>query len=102
MKPNYKDAVSNLVGQECGGVRAGPISEINIPVGVTPPTGKEIDAKLVELISEWEANQYQRDRQYPDLGEQLDLLFHDMTAGKGTKSGEWYKAIAKVKSDNPK
>ena len=30
------------------------------------------------------------------------MLFHDMTAGKGTKDGEWYKAIAKVKADNPK
>ena len=30
------------------------------------------------------------------------MLFHDMTAGKGTKDGEWYKAVAKVKSDNPK
>ena len=54
------------------------------------------------MISDWDANQYQRDRQYPQLGEQLDLLFHDMTSGKGTKSGEWYKAIAKVKADNPK
>ena len=53
-------------------------------------------------MEEWTANQYQRDRQYPELGEQLDLLFHDMTAGKGSKTGEWYKAIAKVKADNPK
>ena len=35
-------------------------------------------------------------------GEQLDMFFHDMTTGKGTKDGEWYKAVAKVKSDNPK
>ena len=43
-----------------------------------------------------------RQREYPSIGEQLDLLFHDMTAGKGTKDGEWYKAVAKVKTDNPK
>ena len=54
------------------------------------------------LKGEWEAYQYGRDRQYPELGEQLDMLFHDMTAGKGTKSGEWYKAVAKVKTVNPK
>ena len=65
-------------------------------------TDEEYDAEVIRLQAEWTANQYQRDRQYPDLGEQLDLLFHDMTAGKGTKSGEWYKAIAKVKADNPK
>jgi hypothetical protein len=49
-------------------------------------------------------NGYIRDRQesYPALPEQFDLLFHDMTAGKGDKTGEWYKAVKKVKDDNPK
>ena len=61
-----------------------------------------ITTELTRLQAEYDALQYQRDRQYPELGEQLDMLFHDMTAGKGTKSGEWYKAIAKVKTDNPK
>ena len=66
------------------------------------PTDAEIETERLRLEAEYDANQYQRDRQYPELGEQLDMLFHDMTAGKGTKSGEWYKAIAKVKADNPK
>lgn len=39
---------------------------------------------------------------YPQLAEQLDMLFRDMTAGKGDKTGDWYTAIAKVKTDNPK
>ena len=49
-------------------------------------------------------NGYKRSRQesYPAIPEQLDLLFHDMTAGKGDKTGEWYKAVNKVKTDNPK
>jgi hypothetical protein len=49
-------------------------------------------------------NGYARDRQqsYPVLAEQLDMLFHDMTAGKGDKTGDWYKALKKVKDDNPK
>ena len=49
-------------------------------------------------------NGYVRDRQesYPALGEQLDMLYHDMTAGKGDKTGDWYKAVKKVKDDNPK
>ena len=48
--------------------------------------------------------QYQRDREisYPTIQKQLDLLYHDMTAGKGDKTGEWYKAVNKVKTDNPK
>ena len=63
---------------------------------------KAIDDKYKELLAEYDAKQYQRDRLYPEIGEQLDMLFHDMTAGKGSKDGEWYKAVAKVKSDNPK
>tara|TARA_R100001460_G_scaffold49271_1_gene87511 strand:- start:284 stop:619 length:336 start_codon:yes stop_codon:yes gene_type:complete len=39
---------------------------------------------------------------YPQLAEQLDLLYHDMNAGKGDNTGEWYKAIKEVKDDNPK
>jgi hypothetical protein len=39
---------------------------------------------------------------YGSWNEQLDLLFHDMTSGKGDKTGEWYKAVKKVKDDNPK
>ena len=46
--------------------------------------------------------QKERDVAYPTWQEQLDLLYHDMTAGKGDKTGEWYKAIKKVKDDNPK
>ncbi len=68
----------------------------------TEPTQAEIDAEVIRLQADYDAKQYQRDRKYPQLGEQLDMLFHDMTAGKGTKDGEWYKAVAKVKSDNPK
>ena len=49
-------------------------------------------------------NNYIRERQesYPALGEQFDLLYHDMVAGKGDKTGEWFKAVKKVKDDNPK
>ena len=61
------------------------------------PTEDEINAKFQDT-------QYQRDRapNYPAIQEQLDLLYHDMTAGKGDKTGEWYKAVTKVKTDNPK
>ena len=66
------------------------------------PTEKEIEEADAEWQKDYDALQYQRDRQYPALGEQLDMLFHDMTVGKGTKDGEWYKAVKKVKDDNPK
>ena len=39
---------------------------------------------------------------YGSWNEQLDKLWHDIDAGKLDKTGEWYKAIKKVKTDNPK
>jgi len=65
---------------------------------ITQPTESEIDAKLVEMQTEYDANQYQRDRQYPSIGDQLDMQYHDQLDGTTT----WKDAIAKVKSDNPK
>ena len=65
-------------------------------------TYSDFKAEEKSVQAEYDANKYQRDRNYPVIGEQLDMLFHDMTAGKGSKDGEWYKAVAKVKSDNPK
>jgi hypothetical protein len=60
--------------------------------------------KYNDMQEEWNSQAYARKRQdeYPDLAEQFDLLFHDMTSGKGDKTGEWYKAVNKVKTDNPK
>ena len=43
-----------------------------------------------------------RQAEYPAIADQLDMLFHDMTADKGDKTGDWYEAIEKVKDDNPK
>ena len=64
----------------------------------------KIEAEVARLQAEYDAQEYARNRAtaYDSVGNQLDLLFHDMTAGKGSKTGEWYKAVAKVKSDNPK
>ena len=74
------------------------------PLDATIYFYKLVDGKVVATDKGlvFEAQEYARNRQYPKLGEQLDMLFHDMTAGKGTKDGEWYKAVAKVKTDNPK
>ena len=66
--------------------------------GQTPPTEEVALAKLAELQAEYDALQYQRDRQYPSIGDQLDMQYHDELNGTTT----WKDAIAKVKSDNPK
>tara|TARA_B100000427_G_C15483306_1_gene584150 strand:+ start:1023 stop:1343 length:321 start_codon:yes stop_codon:yes gene_type:complete len=49
-------------------------------------------------------NGYKEDRlnEYLSYGDQLDQLFWDIDSGKLDKTGIWYKAIKKVKDDNPK
>ena len=72
--------------------------------GTTPISKTDIEAKMVEVQAEYDAKQYQRDRAtaYAEIKEQLDLLYHDMAADKGDKTGEWFKAIKAVKEANPK
>ena len=54
--------------------------------------------KIAELQAEYDAKQYQRDRVYPSIGDQLDMQYKDLLNGTTT----WKDAVAKVKSDNPK
>jgi hypothetical protein len=65
---------------------------------IEKPSEAEIDAEVKRLQAEYDANQYQRDRQYPSIGDQLDMQYHDQLNGTTT----WKDAIAKVKADNPK
>ena len=61
-------------------------------------TNEQILAKQTELQADYDAKQYQRDRVYPSIGEQLDMQYKDLLNGTTT----WKDAVAKVKSDNPK
>ena len=68
--------------------------------GTTPISVSDIEAKMVEVQAEYDANQYQRDRAtaYPTIQEQLDMQYWDNVNG----TTNWQTAIAKVKADNPK
>jgi hypothetical protein len=72
--------------------------------GTSEISKADIKTKIAELQTAYDNNKYQRDRAvaYKQLKEQLDLLYHDMTAGKGDKTGEWYKHVKAVKDANPK
>ena len=72
--------------------------------GTTSISKSDIEAKQAELQTAYDAKEYQRDRAtaYAEIKEQLDLLYHDMAADKGDKTGEWFKAIKAVKDANPK
>ena len=70
----------------------------------TLPSKSDIDAEIVRLQSVYDNKEYQRTRAdaYPEIVEQLDKLYHDMTAGKFDATGEWHKAIKAVKDATAK
>ena len=72
--------------------------------GQTEPTAEALAAEVTRLQGVYDGKAYQRTRQpaYAALAEQLDQLYHDMTAGKLDATGEWHKAIKAVKDANPK
>ena len=65
------------------------------------PTEAEVNAKETAIQTR-DAHISARMRVYPDVVEQLDLLYKDMLADKGNKTGEWFKAVKAVKDANPK
>ena len=72
--------------------------------GVTKPTDSELDALNTQATKDQNNNAIKKTRMraYGNIGDQLDLLYKDMLAGKGDSTGEWFKAIKAVKDDNPK
>lgn len=68
--------------------------------GTKPIPANQILAKQKELQAEYEAKQYQRDRQkeYPSIADQLDMLYWDKVNG----TENWLNSIESVKSKFPK
>ena len=68
----------------------------------------EIDAARVTLDAEAAAVKYKTDRTtdgsttYDSFGNQLDMLYTDMLAGKLDTTGTWATHIKTVKDANPK
>tara|TARA_R100000808_G_C2105225_1_gene121061 strand:+ start:600 stop:947 length:348 start_codon:yes stop_codon:yes gene_type:complete len=79
------------------------ISKWNVD-GLAKPTDEQLNALESEATKLENNNKVRttRKQSYGDIGDQLDLLYKDMLAGKGDKTGEWFKAVKKVKDDNPK
>ena len=66
-------------------------------------TSDEVTAKQAKVTENAKvAYRKKRTFSYPSIGDQLDLLYKDLLAGKVDATGEWAKAIKKVKDDNPK
>ena len=74
-------------------VNADDINQITWHNGTTPIPVADIEAKMVEVQADYDANQYQRDREkeYPSIAEQLDDLYHNGIDG--------WKATIKITKD---
>jgi hypothetical protein len=78
--------------------------EIEWLEGTTPIPKADIEAKMLEVQADYDAKQYQRDRVYPSIGDQLDMLWHSIDQNPALKSQyfDFYEAIKAVKVKNPK
>ena len=63
-----------------------------------------ITTEVAKLQTAYDNNAYQRSRavEYPEIKEQLDLLYKDMLADKDDKTGAWIAAVKAVKDKYPK
>ena len=78
--------------------------EITWHNGTTPISKADIEAKMNEMANEPEQSNYaqQRRNAYPPIGDQLDMLYKDIVAGKVDTTGTWATHIKSVKDANPK
>ena len=94
---------------------AGTVKIIDGDRGVFDKSGNEItldqsriDAARIELDAEAAAIKYKTDRTengskiYDTFSNQLDMLYHDLVAGKLDATGSWAVHVKEVKDANPK
>jgi len=87
-------------------VRGNDINNIEWHEGTTPISKADIEAKMNEMANEPEQSKYaeQRRNAYPEIGDQLDMLWHtiDKDITLQHKYYDFYQAILKVKAKYPK
>ena len=78
-------------------VSGNDINTIEWHNGTTPIPKADIEAKMAELQTEYDNNEYQRDRaaEYPSIVDQLDDIYHNGIDG-------WKTTIKAVKDKYPK
>ena len=64
----------------------------------------KVAEEVERLQADYDAKQYQRDRQpeYPEISDQLDMLFHAIDAGALDKNSDFYTTLKAVKDKYPK
>ena len=78
-----------------------PIEEEVVNASVSDGTGQVFNNQGdMMAASRYKAN---RRKEFPSIGNQLDLLYHEiMVSGSLTSSGSWAQSIKAVKDANPK
>ena len=68
------------------------------------PSENDCSNGLTNLQANYDAKQYQRNRVYPSIEDQLDMLWHSINNDAELKSKyfDFHQAILAVKSKNPK
>ena len=71
--------------------------------GLEPPTSEEIQEELKREVELYNYYLYERNREkeFPALKDQLDMLYHDIKNGN-VETGSWIQAIDSVKEKYPK
>ena len=87
-------------------VNADDLDQITWLGGTTPIAKADIQAKMTELQTSYDAEAYARTREaaYPSIGDQLDMLWHAVDADATLKSdyADFHTALKAVKDANPK
>ena len=99
MKDSIIQAILKINPNAEVSISADDINTIVWENGTTPISEADILSKQKELVTTYENNAYQRSRavEYPEIKEQLDLLYKDMLSDKGDKTGTWFAAVKAVK-----
>ena len=92
------DFLSDVLLQDDSNGQGPYIKEWNVS-GVAQPTDEQLNAvdSAADLSERQNAARAARKTAYGDLGDQLDMQYHDSVDGTTT----WKDHVAKVKTDNP-
>ena len=92
---------ANIILQDDG---SGPYIHTWNVSGVAKPSESKLNEynTAAENFAAGEKIKNKRKRSYGSWNSQFDLLYHDLVSGKLDATGEWAKAVKKVKDDNPK
>ena len=87
-------------------VKDNDVNQIEWADGTTPIPKADIEAKMNEMANEPEQSNYaqQRKNAYPEIGDQLDMLWHSIDQNPELKQKyfNFYEAIKQVKVKYPK